>query len=283
MIRPIKYHLKNLLPVVADAPARPPSSQHGRKYVTLSLKRSGQHAVINWLCSQIQNIIHFNHCHFERRHLHNWITPINNRIIQYNGTNKLDSGVQSYDQMVKLLSKIKNYEHLLYSFEDLDIENKILQKYILKNKPTVILILRDPYNCLASTIKRKDCSQAALVNKKNVLTKYLGQALGTSQYLDYPVETINYNKWVIDPTYRESICHTLDIPFSSSADQSILEVPDFGGGSSFEGTKPLLERYKSSVFQRWEEFITDPIYRELLNDSNLASLTKSFFNVDSPL
>ena len=283
MIKLIKRHLKNLLPVTADAPPQNSCSNNSRKYITLSLKRSGQHAVINWLCSQIQNVIHFNHCSFERRHLQNWITPINHRVIQYDGTKKIDSGIQDHEDMVDFLSGINHYEHLLYSFEDLDIENKILRKYIATNRPTVILILRDPYNCLASTLKRKNCDYTTLVDKKNVFIKYLNNALGSIESLDCPVVPINYNSWVTDPAYRESICRTLDMPFSTLADQSILEVPNFGGGSSFDGTTPRSTNEHSNVFQRWKEFESDPVYRKLLDDSELTSLSKSFFGIDNPL
>jgi len=277
----IKRHLKTLLPVEADSPIKNIGDQKTQKFVTFSLKRSGQHAVINWLCSQIQDVAHFNHCNFERRHLYNWIPPINNRVIQYNGIDKTDSGIQSYSKMLKLLNEMSHYKNLLYSFEDIDLDNKILKKYILKNKPVVIIILRDPYNWLASTIKRKDCSHQQLLVKKNILIKYLAQATRLADHLGSPTITINYNKWVTDIDYRKEICTTLDLSFSISADSSILEVPDFGGGSSFEGTTPIKEKH-DNVFNRWQEYVSDPVYRELLNDPRLTELSKSYFGANSP-
>lgn len=283
MLTPIiKHHLKNLLPVEAIAPVQNLKNNQARKFVTFSLKRSGQHAVINWLCSQIQDIAHFNHCNFERKRLSNWITPINNRVIQYDGNEKIDSGIQDYHEMVNLLSELKHYNNLLYSFEDIDIQNKILNKYIHNNNPTVIIILRDPYNWLASTLKRKDCSHQQLIVKINILVKYLEQALSLRSYLDCPTITINYNKWVNDINYRKDICLKLDTSFSASADKSILEVPDFGGGSSFDGTAPIKENFNNNVLNRWKEFASDPIYRELLNEPRLTGLSKSYFDIDSP-
>jgi len=280
MLKNIKHMLKEKLPVKGIEP--PCINGNVKKFVTLSLQRSGQHAVINWICSQKKDVIHFNHCNFERKHLSNWITPINNRVIHYDSNDKIDSDIQSYDEMVDFLSRIERCKHLLYSFEDVDIENKILQKYILKTKPIVIIILRDPYNWLASTLKHREFGFKQLVNKKKILIKYMKQALYLNDYLGCPTVTINYNKWVTDKTYRKDICLALDIPFSASADKSILEVPDFGGGSSFEGTKPIKECYNNSVFDRWKDFTSDPVYRELLNDPHLIDLSKSFFATDSP-
>lgn len=282
MINSIKRRVKHLLPVTVDIPAQQVSTVAARRFITLSLKRSGQHAVINWLCSQIQNTIHFNHCTFKRRYLRNWISPINNRITHYSGSEKFDSGIQSEERMTELLSDMTNYSSLLYSFEDLDIDNKLLKKYVSSNNPTVILIIRDPYNCFASTMKRRDCDYDALENKKYILKKYLHNATGSIMSLGVPVVTINYNLWVTDSTYREHICTELDISFSPLADKSIMEVPDFGGGSSFDGINPRSDSKHTDVFERWKEFESDRDYRNLMNDTELMNLTKSFFGIDCP-
>lgn len=283
MITRIKYHLKSFLPVKADIPGNSKDNGSPRTFVTLSLKRSGQHAVINWLCTQARDIVHFNHCNFERRNACYWITASTNRVVQYKGSEKFDNGVQQRDDLIQLLSRIDNYKQLLYSFEDFDVEHKQLRKYILKESPTVVIIIRDPYNWLASTLKRKDCDYEQLVKKKRVLIKHLEYALHLKKYPGYPLIFINYNKWVTDQEYRKEICRLLAIPFSDSLDKAILEVPDFGGGSSFSGARTITEKFSSNVFYRWKEFISDSLYRELLDDNYLAELSRSFFETDSPL
>jgi hypothetical protein len=279
MIEYIKYQLKSLLPVEADAPVDRNDYQNSRKFITLSLKRSGQHAVINWLCSQAQEVVHFNHCYFERRNLGYWIAASTNRVIYYSGASKNDSGVQNRDKLIKYLSEIKSYKQLLYSFEDTDIEHKLLRKYVTKKKPTVVIIVRDPYNWLASTIKRKDCNYGQLLYKKNLLIKYLEQSLQIKDYLGHPFMSINYNKWVAEKEYRKEVCLSLAIPFSNTADNAIHEVPDFGGGSSFAEATPMFD---NRVFRRWEEFSSDPLYQKVINDRYLVELTGSYFGIDCP-
>ena len=140
--------------------------------------------------------------------------------------------------------------------------------------------MRDPYNWLASTIKRRDSNYDQLVNKKRIMIEYLEYALHLREYLDSSSVVINYNKWVIDEESRKEICRSLNIPFSDSADKAILEVPNFGGGSSFAGIAPLKD---SSVFHRWKEFASDPLYQKIINDDYLIELSKSYFGIDCPI
>ena len=206
MYRSLKKQLKRLLPIKIELPRN--KNIAVSKYVTISLQRSGQHAVINWLGEQSGDLVHINHCKFERRGLTNWISPINNRVIQYTPYGKRDSGIQDRSDMLDFHSSIDSYSRLLCSFEDIDIEDLSLCKYIKVSKPVVILILRDPYNWLASSIKHEKSSEALLASKKNYLIKYLEQVLGIRDYLDQPCIDINYNRWVTEVSYREGVCES---------------------------------------------------------------------------
>jgi len=280
MLKKLKYQLKVLLPVEAQEPM--PGHHVDNRFITLSLQRSGQHAVIHWLCTQIRNIVHFNHCHFERVHLRNWITPINNRVVYYRDSEQLDSGIQDRESLISFLADIPEYQHLLYSFEDFDIENALITKYVRTSNPTVILILRDPYNWLASSIKHDRNSPRLLAAKKSILVKYLEQALGVKNYLTGPVVVISYNQWVTQADYRRSICRELGVPFSETADRTLSSIQNFGGGSSFDGLHLDKDQLKSNVFQRWKQFASDPLYRELLDDDYLNELATRFFQVQKP-
>ena len=281
MKKSFKYQLKKILPIVAEQPHG--NNAAASKYVTISLQRSGQHAVINWICEQMQDIVHFNHCRFERRGYTNWISPINNRVIYHNNGEKRDSGIQSRSDMLDFLSTIDGYRRLLYSFEDLDIEDYSLRKYIKIEKPIVILILRDPYNWLASSIKHDKSSEASLVVKKNSLIKYLEQVLEIRDYFQGPYVDINYNRWVVDVGYRETVCSRLGIQFSIAADKSVMDIQEFGGGSSFDGAESSGGDLHARIFERWKLYSTDEFYRGLLDDRHLADLTEAYFNIENPL
>lgn len=280
MLKNIKHKLKGILPVQGIEP--PYKNHNTSRIVTLSLQRSGQHAVINWLCSQMKNIVHFNHCHFERTNLTNIITPINNRIILYNESGKHDSGLQSREAANSFLSKIDSYKTLLYSFEDVDPDNILLKNYVRNSEPTVVLIIRDPYNWLASSIKHGQSSPEQLAEKKDIFVKYLEQALEITNHIKHPVVTINFNDWATSISYRKNIITKLNFPFSESADNALQEVPDFGGGSSFDGTTLNTSNPKMGVFDRWKDYRNDPVFRKLLNEKYLNQLTESFFKIKSP-
>jgi len=280
MLKTIKYQLKSLLPVRADEPENDFPVE--KTFVTLSLQRSGQHAIIDWLCHQAGEIAHFNHCQFERRGTINWITPINKRVVLYRGEEKLDSGIQDRQKMQRFLCQNRNYRQALYSFEDTDIENPFLNNYIRSRNPVVILILRDPYNWLASSIKHNRNSPDLLYVKKRMLVKYLEQALKRRNYLRQPVVIINYNKWVNQPGYRQHLCEELAIPFSEEADSSVENIQDFGGGSSFDGLAADSGVLKSAIFRRWEDYVSDPFYQDFFNDRYLNELTEIFFETKKP-
>lgn len=280
MLKNIKLRLKKILPVQGIEP--PYKSNNTGRIITLSLQRSGQHAVINWLCAQLQNVVHFNHCHFERTNLTFKIIPVNNRIIVYKENEKNDSGLQSREAANSFLSKIDSYERLLYSFEDIDPDNTLLNNYIRNSDPTVILIIRDPYNWLASSLKHGQSSQKQLATKKDIIVKYLEQALEITDHIKHPVVTINFNDWATNILYRKNIMAKLSLPFSESADNALQEVPDFGGGSSFDETKSNTSNSKMNVFDRWRDYADDPVFRKLLDEKYLNELTESFFQIKSP-
>ena len=280
MLNSIKLKLKGVLPVKGIEPLH--QNHNSSRIVTLSLQRSGQHAVINWLCTQMQDTIHFNHCHFKRTNFSFEITPINNRIITYKGNTKHDSGLQNRKDADTLLSTIGSYDRLLYSFEDYSPDNALLNNYIRNTKPTVILIIRDPYNWLASSIKHGQSSPELLAAKKDIVIKYLEQALKIKDCIKHPVITINFNDWATNISYRKTIMSKFNLPFSESADTAQREVPDFGGGSSFDGTKSNTGDSKMDVFDRWKEYVSDPVFREILDDKYLNQLTESFCQMKAP-
>lgn len=280
ILRVIKSNLKILLPVRGELQNY--SSERVSQYITISLQRSGQHAVISWLCYQLGNTLHYNHCWFERRGKLNWVTPINNRIIHYHDGDIYDSGVQDAKEMSKYLLSIRSFENVLYSFEDLDIKHKLLRKYVHTQLPTVILILRDPYNWLASSLKHKKSSRKQLIAKRDYFIRYMEQTLGEHDYLDYPVTAINYNKWLSDFNYRKRICDSLNIPYRGEPSHEKQAIQDFGGGSSFDGLAIDKEKLLSNVLRRWEKYRNDEFFNETLQHDHLIKLTELFFNLKKP-
>lgn len=278
------------LPVTELKPS--PLRDSGEIYLTIALKRSGQHTIINWFCLQLKSAIHINECVFIRKDLSMMIASLPGRFVTYNNQEKIDTGYTGTNKDKKLLgtffSKVGNvgsYPNIIYSFEDTQLDDFYLKRFIHKYKPKVILIMRDPYNCLASCFKHREGKNtlADLREKKYKLITYLEQSLEIEDYLKYPVLSINFNQWLISKKYRQRILESLGIPFDNKLDDiSLEEIPSFGGGSSFEGKEFEANKLKNRVFERWKSYASNTEYKNLLDDQYLSYLSQSIFDFEKP-
>lgn len=290
---PIKNVIYKTLPVTGIKPSLLKTS--GNIYITIALKRSGQHAVINWLCYQLNSVIHLNECVFIRKGLSMMPVSLPGRFITYNDERKMDTGYTGSNNDQKLLGsffsklhdlqEVESYQNILYSFENVSLNYANLYKFIHKYQPKVILIIRDPYNCFASLFSHhggKNTLQELRKNKEQLIM-YLEESLGIKNYLQYPVIPIDFGKWLKSTEYRYKILQKLAINYNKEGEQALYEVPSFGGGSSFEGTQIQGKELHSKVSERWKRYAKNLEYKELLNDHYLEELTYNFFNVKKPL
>lgn len=285
----IKTAIHHRLPVSLTRPL--PLQESGQIYVTIALQRSGQHAVINWLCEQLGSVIHFNHCTFMRKRLTMMPVPVSGRYVTYSDQGKTDSGIiasnkdkTALEAFFNQLADIDLYQNIIYSFEDWNLQDIYLQKLIHNHNLKVILILRDPYNWLASSFKHHDnkAPTTVLKEKKRRLISYLEQVLNINDYLKHDVVAIDFSQWLVSTQYRKEIMEHLGLTFSKSSEVSVEEVQPFGGGSSFDGQTVDPHMLRKSVNERWRSYEENQEYRALLEDDNLENLALQFFNFKKP-
>ena len=194
-----------------------------KKFLIFHLKRSGGHAIINWLNKLSESYLHFNDCKIE-----------NGNIL----TDKCNHNGEIFT-FRKSDIHILEFKTLIYSFED-----KFIQKIDDREDFKYITILRDPYNCLASRHKN-----AININRGNKAKfpndVYLQYASSEDAYL------INYNKWFLDQKYRIKIAN--DLGFTDYDGRCFDDVYWFGV-SSFDGYNFDGKASKMDVLSRWEEF-----------------------------
>jgi len=234
-----------------------------------SMKRSGHHAIINWIIEQNKGPVVFgNQC----------------RIKEDGNEKKIIEG-RKYYYHKDISSTFKNHKDLfIYNFEDVEL-SKVSNLFNFRSRLIKggvsynVLIIRDPFNLFASRKKLKekknnaDCES----NKKiiELWKKHAKEAL-----LNHPKFTlmkliiINYNKWFVDKEYRKQISDSLNLKFD---DLGFETVPKFGGGSSFDRLGFNGKANKMKVLDRWREFIYDDDYWELLSDSELNDLSYKLF------
>jgi len=153
----------------------------------------------------------------------------------------------------------------------------------------ILYSLRDPYNMMASFLKNWQNKEAKLYPSKGkaneardeyIYDKIIPEwkalayeSLGHTSILPASSRFINYNEWAISKDYRKQLAESLHLNFK---DAQIDYVPAHGGGSSFTGTKSL---NKNDLFNRWQAFRDNAVYRKIFEDDELVGLSDEIFSV----
>lgn len=221
------------------------------------MQRSGQHVIIDWLCRGLGQTVHFNHCWSRRVGAGYVLTPGRGRRVVY------EKGAPVSDTFVEgdvTVGLTRHFNALVYSFEDYRYNAPDLSR--VRRGTQSIIIVRDHYNWLASTLRHGRTDDAAMVRKVQAYRALMEQVIGGGQ----PV--IHYNRFVLDPAYRMEQAAALRLPDAVAAETALGNVPDFGGGSSFGGRRPA-----GDVLGRWRAYADDPRFRRLASDPELVRLT----------
>ena len=227
-------------------------------FIISGLRRSGNHAIINWLFHQCGNLSFLNNIgpHQEVKRL------------RY--------------KKFKLGSKPNR---LMVSYEDKPSNESVFKKnesrFGSSQKVYTLLILRDPFNLIASRIAWKDAQgkefREDVTHRKHIIALWKEHAKAFIEILENPRETslaINYNQWFQDLDYRKSISRKLGLEFSDGGKEW---VTPYGHGSSFDGTKMHDKGSELQVLNRYKKLLSDPIFKECLLDMELNELAAQIF------
>ena len=271
----------------------------GRPYFVAALKRSGQHAIINWLAQQIpHDVLHFNNC------LHGWdekkLKPMKNVMTMHFKWNHADNmhEIKNYFHDWKLdleLSKslenewaiawkenvFDNVKSVIYNIEDFDLRvynDKNFDSFKQLESRQKILIVRSAQNFVASCLQRKinppdpDATDVGdnIAERMNLWKQHSQEALNENS--EYYV--ILFDLWFSDENYRKKICSDLGLLFT---DNGLNTVTKFGSGSSFNRQEFDNKAQKMSVLNRWMQY---PDQKELFShiDKQAYELNQRLFN-----
>ena len=111
----LKQTIRNILPTRYFLSSKEIGDR--KIFLTFAPMRSGQHAVIDWICKGLSDgVIHFNLCGFLREGLLYRLWPWNGRRVIYYDTGKSDSGEQGQAKFRE--EKLENLpENLVFSME----------------------------------------------------------------------------------------------------------------------------------------------------------------------
>jgi hypothetical protein len=215
------------------------------KINVFGIMRSGIHVIISWIINKLENnsTVYYNN-------IRN-IDSLKDRLIL-----KTDTRILPIKN--KLHEDINTAKNVVYSFEskNFDITNELNCKNIL--------IIRNPYNLLASSYKyiqnEGPCKDIIADIRLIELWKYYAKEfLSETNYIPNKV-TIVYDLFITNKKYRKNKCLQLKLNINPD---DILTL-DMGGGSSFGNNNDYHNRYK--------DFEDTEIMKICKNDNELSLL-----------
>lgn len=264
-----------------------PAQQH--EYRIIGLSRSGNHAIINWIIRQIKGRYLFLNCTEPKFNPFLTSRPLND------SGNTYETNLPNFFLKQEQSGIFSEKDYLLYNHEDCFLgsmnkkenrdsrENWVGKSEVQKD----ILLLRDPFNLMASRIKaglvrghytHHGAKPISLLTLKRLYKQHAREFLGGKNYLRNKV-IINFNLWSTDKSYRQTVAEQLNIPFS---DQGFKEIKKVAGGSSFDGVRYSGNAHRMKLLERWKSYADDPTFWHFFDDEMLT-LTEKIFGRIPPL
>lgn len=250
----------------------------------LAQKRSGHHAIVNWIVSQCSG----NVCYL------NYAQPGTNPFSTASQNLRLE-GLDNYnplqiDYKKEAAGKLTKKDYLIYTYEENQLHAVLTETFEQKriamlgssDKAYDILVIRDPFNILASRLKlerlqlsRQRGMSNSLHDCKELWKSYAREYLGVTQHRKQTPVNILYNQWFKSPDYRKHVSQTLGLEFNDASLNTVRH--EYGGGSSFDENRFHGRAQKMRVLERWKVFVKDPEYRALVRDPELFELSIEIF------
>lgn len=236
------------------------------------LRRTGNHAIIGWIRSQHPaKSWHLNH------------PPAGKNPYQY-----LYAHYKKPHLRQEAIGKFEKKSLLIISYEDQPLDQicspkfeKFHDVYVgLSEACFNVLILRDPFNLLASRLKSKMSSldDDSAYNALQLWKAYAREFLNETQLLKGNKICINYSQWHLDKPYRQELAKSMDLVFTDSGRE---RVRGYGGGSSFDGRNLDGNASQLDILNRWQAFEDVSQFWQLFRDEELLHYAKSIFGTAS--
>jgi len=247
-----------------------------REICFLGMKRSGNHAALDWIVSQSAGKVCF----------------LNNigrgGLARVRETGLLPSLRQRHN--VRALQG-EQLDLVVYSYEDFPQADALFLDDVQADQRLRVVMLRDPFNLLASTVRMAGRSgQWAMTHRpketgtpepdalKRWAERWKQHALEFIRIRDAgkPDEiAISYNRWLADKAYREALREKLGL--EDPSDASMENVSGHGRGSSFDGRRLNGRASRGKYLQRWKHLAGEPWFRAVFDDDELVGLSREIF------
>ena len=242
----------------------------------VGMRRTGNHALLRWIEQQQPGVT---------RHLNNVAAGKNpyrhkaDNLRRYHPEHREMSDAYRKQSKGDFITR----DCLISSYEDWSLMQitqprfeRNRELYLGKSAKTMdAIILRDPFNLFASRFKQNFiATKAKKLSMVDMWLEYAREFLRETAYLQPNLICISYNRWFSDQDYRRELADKLDIPFS---DEGLSDVPTFGGGSSFDGTRLSGQARAMDVTNRWKTFEENEAFRQCFKDPELWHYSQRIF------
>ena len=227
-------------------------------WIIAGMRRSGIHAVVDWLLSGIDGpYVILNNARLDR------VNP------KENNTTFSDGYQDSNNQD----------EHVVAIFEDKQLSAIDGCRLVRRISPSVdktrrLVIVRDPYNLTASRLQRTRRGSRD-TRPGRVASLWPSHARAGSEW-----RPCVYNLWFTDEKHRRELADKLELPSCPPYPEHVARA---GRGSSFDGLKFDGNAASMAVLDRWRAFADDPEYRRIVDRPELAELSESICLFRNPI
>lgn len=227
-------------------------------WIIAGMRRSGIHAVVDWLLSGINAP---------------YVVLNNARLDRINPKEKDTTFSTGYEDS-------KNpHEHVVAIFEDKRlpaINRSPLVRQMSSGFDHIrrLVVIRDPYNLTASRLHRTRRGSRD-TRPERVIRLWPSHAQAGSIWT-----RCVYNLWFADEPYRNELAEKLKLPSCPPYPEHVARA---GRGSSFDGLKYDGNAAQMAVLDRWRAFTDDPQYRRIVDRPLLARLSETVCRFPFPL
>ncbi|SHH30654.1 hypothetical protein [Cognatishimia maritima] len=251
---------------------------------TFGMRRSGNHAIINWLQrNSATGSAFLNNCAVGRPARRTW------RSIEINGERV---GIVKGDPLATVTGGLNDGAMVIVSYEDFSPDPDEMAGGLTADLEDdavsyELLIYRNFMNWAASLLRKLqanedqetlDCLRIMMVS----LAKYRDMLELVLNAKPLGLVPVNYDRWVTREPYRESLLNALGLP---CRDNSLGDVQPYGGGSSFQ--KDVTDAQHLEADNRWPEMANDAIFQIVLlaasQDHELLELMRKLMPRDAEL
>lgn len=146
-------------------------------------------------------------------------------------------------------------------------------------KRTFILVLRNPFNNLASLMRKPSLwppNHITVSQFPETWIAYAREYLGETSYLSAlgNVVTLNYDLWFSDQDYRKKLSVKIAKPFTETG---LQKVSPNGEGSSFDDLEFSDRAQEMNVLERWKVFQDNEEYLSLLKNDEMLALYERIY------